>query len=487
MLIRQTLLYLPAQTLVPLSQLAAAVLWTFWLSHAAMGTYALIWSVQELIGLLILSWWTSYVQRYATALHADGRSAAFDALEMTIQGAASVVQSVIALLAASLLFEEPLTLSLALATLAFTVSRNVGNHFAARARAQFEALPYALNTITGSVLGLALGWIAVSQISATPEALLFAYAIAQTAGLIIGVALMKTTPQKPNVDWTMLRDSWQFGAPVMMSASLSWVGNHAIRFIVEVGLGRAAVGLMSVGWWMGMRVTQFVGLLLMGAAYNVAVERMRSGGPQAAVDQLAVNSGLLLAVLIPAAVGLLFLIAPVVTILVETSYRDVTQQILPLALATGAARVFRDHGSDAACLVFEMPRLPPMFSAVDAGATIALGSVGLWAGGVVGAAWGCLAASMLAAAVSISVAHWRFGYHVRWRDCFKISLATAVMALCLVLAPTQLSVMTLLFWIVLGAGVYTAVLAAIYPQERVKISRALEPPLSRVLRVFHKP
>ena len=47
MLIRQTLLYLPAQLLGPLAQLAAIVLWTHWLDPNEFGLFTLAMAMQE--------------------------------------------------------------------------------------------------------------------------------------------------------------------------------------------------------------------------------------------------------------------------------------------------------------------------------------------------------------------------------------------------------------------------------------------------------
>ena len=39
MLLRQTILYLPAQIIGPLAQMAATIVWTYWLQPEALGAY----------------------------------------------------------------------------------------------------------------------------------------------------------------------------------------------------------------------------------------------------------------------------------------------------------------------------------------------------------------------------------------------------------------------------------------------------------------
>jgi len=73
MLLRQTILYLPAQIVGPLAQFLSVILWTYFLSPQEMGTFALITAAQELAYTAIVFWFTLYTVRYfdKTATTAD--------------------------------------------------------------------------------------------------------------------------------------------------------------------------------------------------------------------------------------------------------------------------------------------------------------------------------------------------------------------------------------------------------------------------------
>ena len=58
MLLRQTLLYLPAQVVGPVFQFVSAVVWTYYLPPAEMGAFALIGAAQELVYLALLFWFS---------------------------------------------------------------------------------------------------------------------------------------------------------------------------------------------------------------------------------------------------------------------------------------------------------------------------------------------------------------------------------------------------------------------------------------------
>jgi O-antigen/teichoic acid export membrane protein len=480
MLLRQTLLFLPAQALVPLSQMAAAFLWTFWLPHEPMGTYAIIWSVQELIYLAVMSWWSTYCLRYASTLRQDGRDDAFDESEMAIQLGGAALQTIAAMAAVWLFVPQGFTFEALAATLSFTLTRNVATHFSTRARAQMEALPYSINLVTGSVLGLVFGLVAVVYVDASPEALLYAYATAQALGLILSVPLSSVTLRKPKIDPAIWRAAWAFGGPMMISSAMTWAGNHAIRFVVEFGSGRAAVGAMTVGWWMGLRLAAFVGLLVMGAAFNVAVERFRKEGADAGLQQLARNGAMLLAILIPSVVGVWLVGAQLVPHLVEESYRDMTAVILPVAMLAGAARVFREHGSDPAFLLFEKAEWPPFIGTLDAVATIVFCVAGLIWGGAIGAVWGATLGAVVAGAASVLLARSTLRYWIDWRDVVKICAAATAMALPLFFLPDVLALWAVFLSAAVGAAVYVSALAVLYPEQSTRMAQAGRDRLARL-------
>lgn len=303
MLMRQTLLYLPAQFIGPMTQLVAAFIWTYWLTPDQLGGYALIWSIQELAGLLVLSWWSAYVQRYASSFETPAQSHRLDRQEIVVQGAAAAMQIAFAAATIAALFPEMASWSLFAAIAVFTVVRNFANHLAMRARAQNEARAYTANVVIGAAGGLILGLAALQVMTPSLELLLWAYVVAQLLGLAVCLPMMRASAARPAFDRAMLGEAWRFGWPVAASSCFTWVGAHAIRFVVEALSGRAAVGLMTVGWWLGLRLASTAGMVIMGAAYNVAVERMRLDGAEAARGQLAINAAMLIGLLAPICAG----------------------------------------------------------------------------------------------------------------------------------------------------------------------------------------
>src|SRR5947209_6162941 len=76
MLLKHTLLYLPAQFLGPLSQFAALLLWTHFADGRTVGAVTLITATQELLSATLLGFWSQYVLRHMGGLVKAGHGAA---------------------------------------------------------------------------------------------------------------------------------------------------------------------------------------------------------------------------------------------------------------------------------------------------------------------------------------------------------------------------------------------------------------------------
>jgi O-antigen/teichoic acid export membrane protein len=471
MLVRQTLLYLPAQIAGPLAQLAAALVWTFWLTPEQLGGYALIWSIQELAGVLLISWWSAYVQRYASSFDDPGTWLRYERLEIIVQIASAIAQTAFAALAVMALFPATASLHLFLAIAAFTIARNGSAHFAVRARARNEALALTINVVSGALGGLVLGLAAMAYAKPNLELLLWAYAVAQILGLALSFQFMRIAVVRPALDRGMWNAAWGFGWPVAASSSMVWAAGHTIRFVVEVFAGRAAVGLMTVGWWLGLRLASFAGILVMGAAYNVVVERMRTEGPQAAREQLGVVALMLLGLLIPLCAGGSLLAQPLADHLAGDAYRDMTATILPAALIAGSLRVFQDSCVDAGFLVFEKPRYPMLIAAIDAATAAAGCGIGLYFGGIPGAAWGCAAGAMFTSLAGILAARSVFGMSINGLGLAKIAAATALMGLAISPFTEVATFMGLAGATILGAAIYSFAVLTMFPELRSALMR----------------
>lgn len=462
MLIGRTLRTMPGQVAGPLAQMVAAVAFTHWLSPEALGIYALAWAAQELVYYGIVAWWTAYVQRYA-ASHADpAAQARLNAAETAVQLASALMQAVLAVAAIWAFIGVRPDAGFLAAVAAFTVTRNLATHFAARARAEDSDIAFTLLQAGGPLGGLLLGIAVLATVSPTAEALLLAYAAAQILSLGAGVSLMRFKPVAPRLDRDMLASSWRYGAPLIAANLLEWVGNHGVRLIVDAGAGTEGVGLVTTAWWLGLRIAAFVALIVTGATFAAAIRELDTSGPSGAREQLADNGALLLLLLAPAIAGGALLAAPFAALAVAEPFREATAALLPLALAAGGLKAFREHGPEQALLVFGRTKAAALTALIEAVATVILCAVGLALWGLVGAMAGAALASLIGAAASQAIAARLTGYFLRLADVVRIIAATALMSAAVIAMPSPDGAPGLALAILAGVLVYGLIGAVLW-------------------------
>src|SRR5271155_2770193 len=152
-----------------------------------------------------------------------------------------------------------------------------------------------------------------------------------------------------------------------------------------------------------------IGAALGGGARDALHGRsIPSGGPAidagdriGALRQVSINSALMIGLLAPALAGVTILSRPLVQLLIAGQFRNATILILPIAMATSAARMVRVHTGDQMGLLLERTASMTVFNLLDAVLTLSGGGVGVVFGGVIGAALGSLAGTLLASVVAI--------------------------------------------------------------------------------------
>lgn len=465
MLIRQTLLYMPAQLIGPVAQFISILVWTHWLSPAEMGAFAILIAVQELAFLGCLSWFSVYTVRYfdhagpADDLETYRRT---EAVVVSVALALSVLIGWLGVLALSEITPSPY---LMIAAIAFVAVRLLASHMSERARATGQIFQYSVLQIAWPVGGLALGLVLVAIFGASVANVLMGYAVAQAVAIgavwpALGLGWPIRAPSR-----AMIIKAIQFGSAVAVGGPLFWFSGNAIRFVVEYAEGTAAVGLVTVGWALGQRAASFAAQGVTAAAFPLAVKRLREGDMADGYGQMRVNALLLWLALAPAAAGLYAIGPDLVRLLVAEPYQAVTVAILPAAILSGALRNLRSHSTEQVFLLAERPQYTMMVEVFDAIATLIGCVIGLSLYGLVGAAWGALVASVISLALSAAIARARFGFDLPYREGVPIAAASLVMMAAVMAIPPAGSVFWLMIKIAAGGAVFVALIAAFHPRQ----------------------
>lgn len=465
MLIRNTLLYLPAQIIGPTAQFFAILAFTHWMAPEAYGVFTYVIASQDFVFTLCLSWWSQYTMRYLTG-HAAQALALYHRSETTIVAGTIVVQIATSLLAL-LLISVPISPLLATATVFYTVTRCLNLHLGERARAQNRILDYTLAQSAGPVGGLAVAVIAMSQWVTMPAPALLAYAAVQAVALVWltrrqGIRLALRRP-----DRGLLGQALAFGLPLIAAGVAVWIGMNAIRVLVDHHLGAATMGLVAVGWGLGHRVTASAAMFVTAAAYPLAVESFRAGSRQEAFRQITMNGLLMFGIVFPAAVGLFLIQEPLVTLFVAQPFRAMTLQILPAALFAGLCRNIRTHVADQVFVLIEQTAMVFTMTVMEAVLAVTGCVLGLLLDGARGAATGSAAGFGFAMIVSFGLARTRAGLHVPILDAALIMIAAGTMALVLTMLPGDLVALgprvSIALRVVVGVLVYILAILLLFP------------------------
>jgi O-antigen/teichoic acid export membrane protein len=476
MLLKRTLLYLPAQLLAPLFQFIAAVVWTHWFAPAAYGTLTLIMATQELVFLVCLSWWSHYTMRHLESFGAGEARARFERAERRVL-ALSVLGQALLTLALLAGFGLALTPALVLASVAFMVTRSLAAHLADRARAEHRIGAYTHLQLWGSVGGFLLAHGLVVLVRPEPWLALAGFAVAQMIGLVIGWAMLRGGATASSGTRQMLREAARYGLPLLASGALAWASANGVRLIVEETVGLQALGLMAVGWGLGQRVISVVAMLLTAAAYPLALARLNAGDRDGAMEQIARNGALLFGLLAPAAAGMVA-VAPVLTqLVVAPEYHAVTYAVLPVAVLYGAIRNLRVHYADQVFLLaLASPQLL-VINAIETVLTLAGAIVGVLLGGAVGACIGCLGGAIAGALVGFCWGALAHGLRFHWAPLAASAVAALLLAVGVSHLPVQATPAGLAAQVALGVAIYGAAMLLLAPSLARSIAGRLLPKL----------
>ncbi len=470
MLLRQTLLYLPAQVLGPIVQFFSIILWTYFLDPQQMGVFALITAAQEFGYVGTLFWFTLYTMRYFDkSATADAKSVYLNT-ESGVMLAAGAVTAIGAL-GLPLFVDAAWDRSLISATLCYCLSRTIATHLTDRARTAADTLTYTVLQISWPVLGLGFGILFVKLYGASAANVLWGYAAAQILALAYALWRLEIGSSPLAFSRESVRTALRYGMPLVIGGLFVWLANNGLRFVIEHKEGAAAVGLVTVGWGLGLRAAAFAAMLVTAAAFPLAVARAREGGMAEGQMQLVRNGILLLAVLAPAAAGLWAISTPLVEVLVAAPFRDMTAAVLPWAIIAGAVRNLRIHFGEQVFLLREETRVPLVNDIIDGLTTIAGGAIGLAYGGLPGSVMGAAVGALLSLAITLACGAIWHKFTMPVGHLMRIAGATAAMVFALHFLSVAPTLWSLCAAIVTGGAVYAVALAILYPEAASQVVR----------------
>jgi O-antigen/teichoic acid export membrane protein len=251
-LLRNTLLYVPAQLFAPLLQFVVTVVWTHLFDPAAFGLITFVVAAQELTGGLGLNWWSMYLMRFRKR-YPGADVERFRAMDGRVVAFGAAGQAILALPVLSMVGVAP-TPGLLAATIAYLVTRTMLTHYSEWARSDHRIGVFTLAQLAGPVAGSGLSIVGALALGPDPGLALAAMAIGQAIGVVIVMLGMGLRLRVGKFDAAIFAEARQYGLPLIFSGLFLWAASNGVRILVEAGEGIAGVGLFSVGWGLALQL-----------------------------------------------------------------------------------------------------------------------------------------------------------------------------------------------------------------------------------------
>jgi O-antigen/teichoic acid export membrane protein len=295
-----------------------------------------------------------------------------------------------------------------------------------RARSQLLPKRYGLMALTRACLALAFGVLLV-LVGFGALGLLLALMVGMLVALIQPLTVEVRHLRLRRFDPVLLSSLSRYGGPLALTAALSFIIGSSDRFLIGWLLDDAAVGRYAVAYDL---TSASIGLLLMIvnlAAYPLVVRALEDHGLERARQQLVASSTALLAIGLPATIGLIVLARPLAGVLLGAEFEADAAMLIPLI---AIAALLRDMKAFYFDLAFHLGRNTVVQIWVSlAAASVSIG-LNLWlipTFGLIGAASANISAYALALVLSWALGRRVFALPRPSIDSLKIVVAAVVM------------------------------------------------------------
>ena len=295
-----------------------------------------------------------------------------------------------------------------------------------RARSQLLPKRYGLMAVTRACLAFALGVLLVLGGLGALGLLL-----ALMAGMLIALIRPLTAEIRQlhfrRFDPVLLSSLARYGGPLTLTAAFSFIIGSSDRFLIGWLSSDAAVGRYAVAYDL---TSASIGLLLMIvnlAAYPLIVRALEDHGMERARQQLVASSTALLAVGLPAMIGLFVLARPIAGVLLGAEFQADAAMLIPLIAIAAVLRDLKAYYFD---LAFQLGRNTVgqiWVTLAGAGVSVCLNLWLIPIFGLVGAATANISAYTVALIFSWALGRRVFALPRPSADSLKIAVAAVVM------------------------------------------------------------
>ena len=449
LLLKQSGIYLAARIVPALVGLAAVAFYTRLLDPASIGAYALLLSTSLLCSGVGFTWIRIAALRIAAG---DGNQLAPD-FSATIGISFLATTGAVALIEGIGLhvFQPQLSWVLLLLTITAAVAAGWYDLNASLLQARVNVLGWgalnlgrALAAFAGTVVLIRLGW--------KTEALLGGFVLGN--GATLSFAKLWFPARRGRFDSLLFWRCFHFGWPQSVNAAQGYFAPAFQRWVLQLVAGSTALGIFAVSQDFSLQtMASLVGSISL-AGIPLAFRAKEREDAAALAAQLRRNARLIFGVALPASVGFIVLAKPIVHTFFGAPFWDRAPALLVLFGLAGLAVNLRTYYFDQAFELTMETRPQPIITLFGTIVTVVATIVLVPRYSAIGAGVAALAASisclLLSVVWGLRVQH----MPVPLTDWTRTGVATAVMAVVLVVLPGEGSASGLLVALCCGGLTY---------------------------------
>lgn len=445
--------YLPVNVVQGVVGLLTIVVFTRLLSPRQYGDYALAFSLMSLVQTAMFVWLEAAMARFHAAEAKAGRLA--DHLA-SIYRAYALMALGFPVAAGATLWLWPMNGDLKVAVgagLAAILTRSLAKLTQERRRAAGEVAGAAIIDMVQNAGGFLIGagLIVAGLGAAAPMA---GFGAAAAVCLIWALPGELKPLREGRFEISRLKAYAAYGIPVSLSLMLSLVLATTDRFLLAAYLNETSVGVYHAGYSLANRTLDVIFIWLGMAGGPAAVAALERGGLDALRATAREQATLMVALTLPAAVGLALVARPLAQVMIGEGLRDGAAQVTPWIAASAFFAGVTTYYFHTAFTLGRRTSLLVAVMALAAGCNLILNLLLIPRFGLSGALWATLASYLLGAVASRALGRGVVALPIPWGAVGRCIAATAAMAAAVSLTPAWGGIVELIAKAAVGVAVY---------------------------------
>jgi O-antigen/teichoic acid export membrane protein len=262
------------------------------------------------------------------------------------------------------------------------------------------------------------------------------------------------------IDFNLLAAIARYGIPLSLTVGLTIVISNSDRYVIAYFLGKSAEGIYAAA---ADFTTQTLTLLMMAislAILPLAMKAYEDHGPDAAREQMRHNATLLLAIGVPAVVGLMLLAGNVSHCFLGKDFRQEAARIMPIIAFGTFLAGYKAYHLDSAFQFVHRTIYQVWIVLIAAVVNVALNFLVVRRYGIIGAASASVVAYVVSMVLTASYGRKHFALPFPTREFLKVLAASCAMAAALYLLRDYRGSIALAGQVSAGGMVYGLVLIA---------------------------